>query len=94
MIKADYVSDRPDIDVKSTGYKIGNIIVATIGEIEISLNERDAKELFEDLDGELNTDTREDLEDRLEKTTDKIYELTDEISELKAYIEQLEGEKE
>jgi predicted nucleic acid-binding Zn-ribbon protein len=94
MIQADYVAERPDVDVKSTGYRVNNIIVLTIGEIEISLDESDARELHDDLDGELNTDTREDLEDRLEKATDKIYELTDEISELKAYIEQLEGEKE
>jgi predicted RNase H-like nuclease (RuvC/YqgF family) len=91
MIKADYVSDRPDIDVKSTGYKIGNIIVATIGEIEISLNERDAKELFEDLDGELYSETKSDIEDKLEKAEERISELEDEISDLKAQIEQLEG---
>jgi hypothetical protein len=90
MVKVDYVSERPDIDVKSTGYRVGNIVVATIGEIEISLNEKDAKELCEDLDGELYSETREDLEDELEKEKDKVSELNDEIGRLKEYIELLE----
>jgi hypothetical protein len=90
MIKADYVSERPDIDVKSTGYKVGNIVVATIGEIEISLNEKDAKELCEDLDGELYSETREDLEERIEELEDKHQENEDEIGRLKEYIELLE----
>ena len=94
MLIADYVGERPDIDVKSAGYRVGNIIVATIGEVEFSLDEKDAKELCEDLDGELYSETREDVEDKLEKAEEKISELEDKIGDLKSYIEQLEGERE
>jgi wobble nucleotide-excising tRNase len=90
MIKADYVSERPDIDVKSTGYKVGNIVVATIGEIEISLNEKDAKELCEDLDGEIHSVTYSDLEDRVEELEVEAQDKDDKIGRLEEYIELLE----
>jgi uncharacterized protein YhaN len=90
MIKADYVAEKPDIDVKNTGYRVNNVVVMTIGELEISLHEREAKELCEDLDGELNGETKAGIEDKLEKAEEKISELEDEISDLKAQIEQLE----
>lgn len=91
MLIADYVAERPDIDVKNTGWLKNNNYVITIGEVEITLCENDAKELCEDLDRELYSETRSDVEDKLEKAEEKIYELEDEISDLKAYIEQLEG---
>lgn len=91
MLIADYVAERPDIDVKSTGWLKNNNYVITIGEVEITLCENDAKELCEDLDRELYSDSRSDVEEKLEEAEVKISELEDEISDLKAYIEQLEG---
>ena len=93
MLIADYVAERPDIDVKSTGWLKNNNYVITIGEVEITLCENDAKELCEDLDRELYSDSRSDVEEKLEEAEVKISELEDEISDLKAYIEQLEGER-
>lgn len=93
MLKADYVGERPDIDVKSTGWSVNNLYIATIGEVEITLCEKDARELCEDLDGELYSDSRGDIEDKLEKAEERISELEDEVSNLKAEISQLEGER-
>ena len=93
MLKADYSAERPDIDVKSTGFKVGNLFVIQVEEVEFTLNERDAKELYEDLDGELHSESRGDIEDKLEKVEERISELEDEISNLKAEISQLEGER-
>lgn len=90
MLKADYSAERPDIDVKSTGFVKGNLFVATIGEVEITLCEKDAKELCEDLDGELYNESRSDVEDKLEKAEEKIYELEDQISDLKTQLAQME----
>ena len=91
MLTADYKADSPYIDVASTHWVRDNNYKITIGEVEFTLCEKDAKELCEDLDGELYSETRSDVEDKLEKAEEKIYELEDEISDLKAYIEQLEG---
>ncbi len=93
MLRGDYVAERPDIDISRTHWQKDNIYMLTIGEVEITLCENDAKELCEDLDRELYSDSRSDVEEKLEETEVKISELEDEISDLKAYIEQLEGEK-
>ena len=91
MLIADYVAERPDIDVKSTGWLKNNNYVITIGEVEITLCENDAKELCEDLDRELYSDSRSDVEEKLEEAEVKISELEDRINELKSQIEILEG---
>jgi len=90
MLKADYVAERPDIDISRTHWLRDNVYTLTIGEVEITLCENDAKELCEDLDRELYSDSRSNVEEKLEKAEEKISELEDEISNLKAQIEQLE----
>lgn len=90
MLKADYVAERPDIDISRTHWQKDNIYMLTIGEVEITLCENDAKELCEDLDRELYSDSRSDVEEKLEEAEVKISELEDRISELKSQIEVLE----
>jgi uncharacterized protein YhaN len=91
MLTADYKAERPDIDVARTHWVRDNNYKITIGEVEFTLCERDAKELCEDLDQELYSESRSNVEDNLEKAEEKISELEDEISNLKAQIEQMEG---
>jgi len=90
MLKGDYVAERPDIDISRTHWLRDNVYTLTIGEVEITLCENDAKELCEDLDGELYSDSRSDVEEKLEEAEVKISELEDRISELKSQIEVLE----
>jgi hypothetical protein len=52
MLTADYKAERPDIDVVRTHWIRDNNYKITIGEVEFTLCERDAKELCEDLDQE------------------------------------------
>ena len=91
MLRGDYVAERPDIDISRTHWQKDNIYMLTIGEVEITLCENDAKELCEDLDEELYSDSRSDVEEKLEEAEVKISELEDRINELKSQIEILEG---
>ena len=91
MLRGDYVAERPDIDILRTHWLRDNVYILTIGEVEITLCENDAKELCEDLDGELYSDSRSDVEEKLEEAEVKISELEDRINELKSQIEILEG---
>jgi predicted RNase H-like nuclease (RuvC/YqgF family) len=54
------------------------------------LCENDAKELCEDLDEELYSDSRSDVEEKLEEAEVKISELEEKIEELNNLIEVLE----
>lgn len=90
MLKADYIYESPEINVKTHGYAHPNVLDVQIGEVEYALSEADAKELHGELDKKLYRETRESLEEQIEELNDNIYDLKAEIEDLKSHIADLE----
>jgi prefoldin subunit 5 len=92
MVTADYINGDPYIDIKA--HRVSRQIVVTIGgktgEIEISLDWKDAEELYEALDKELHDETAQQLSNRLDDANATIDELKEKIEELTNLIEVLE----
>jgi chromosome segregation ATPase len=94
MIKANYMGMNPKISVEKPEYIVrGCFVEMIIGELEITLDEKDAKYLYGELDAKLYEETAQELSNKLDDANDTIADLKDKISELQGQIEQLEGEK-
>jgi peptidoglycan hydrolase CwlO-like protein len=93
MLKGDYIGMNPKISIEKPNYIHGSIAVVTIGEAELTLDEKDAKYLHGELDKILYEETAQELSNKLDDANDTIADLKDKISELQGQIEQLEGEK-
>jgi len=78
MLKADYIGERPSVDIERTKWQTNNQVTITISEFEISLDEADAKELLDGLEETLIPweDTRSGLESKIEDLNDEIEKLT------------------
>ena len=88
MLRANYMGMNPKISVEKPEYIVrGCFVEMIIGELEITLDEKDAKYLHGELDAKLYEETAQELSNKLDDANDT-------IADLKDYIEQLEGERE
>jgi predicted RNase H-like nuclease (RuvC/YqgF family) len=93
MLKGDYIGMNPKISVVKPYYIHGSIVEVLIGEVELTLDEKDAKYLHSELDETLYDETAQELANRLDDANNTIADLKDKISELNDYIEALEGKR-
>lgn len=91
MLKGDYIGMNPKISVEKPNFIHGCYIEIVIGELEIELDEKDAKYLHGELDKNLYDETAQQLANRLDEANATIDELREKISELNNLIEALEG---
>lgn len=98
MLVADYSNEAPEINFETHYYAYRSTADLQIGEVQFTLREVDSEEVFEIIDKGLHTETRKDLEDKIESLDEEISDLNEEVSDLKAelensksYIEQLEA---
>jgi len=90
MLKGDYVGMNPKISIEKPNYIHGSIAVVTIGEAELTLDEKDAKYLHSELDETLYDETAQELANRLDDANATIDGLKEKIEELNNLIEILE----
>jgi len=78
MLEANYIGEIPNIDIENMKLVVNNQIKITISELEISLDEADAKELLDGLEETLIPweDTRSGLESKIEDLNEEIERLT------------------
>ena len=90
MLKGDYVGMNPKISIEKPNYIHGSIVVLTVGEAELTLDEKDAKYLHSELDETLYDETAQELANRLDDANATIDGLKEKIEELNNLIEILE----
>jgi len=92
MLKANYMGFNPKISVEKPEYIVrGCFVEMIIGELEITLDEKDAKYLHSELDETLYDETAQELANRLDDANATIDGLKEKIKELNNLIEVLEG---
>jgi predicted RNase H-like nuclease (RuvC/YqgF family) len=92
MLKAPYIGMNPKISVEKDKHIIrGCFIEIVIGDVEYSLDEKDAKYLHSVLDETLYDETAQELANRLDDANATIDGLKEKIEELNNLIEVLEG---
>jgi len=91
MLKGDYIGMNPKISIEKPNYIHGSIVEISIGEVELTLDEKDAKYLHSVLDETLYDETAQELANRLDDANATIDELKEKIEELESLIDVLEG---
>ena len=94
MVRANYMGMNPKISVEKPEYIVrGCFVEMTIGELEITLDEKDAKYLHSELDETLYDETAQQLSNRLDEANATIDGLKEKIEELESLIDVLEGHR-
>lgn len=81
-IKAEFINENPNIDIENMNYKTGNFIIVKIGDLEISLSEKDAKYLSGEIDAAVYCyeESKEGLEEKIGNLEDELEELKEEAA--------------
>lgn len=91
MLKGDYIGMNPKISIEKPNYIHGSYVEISIGEVELTIDEKDAKYLHSVLDETLYDETAQELANRLDDANATIDGLKEKIEELTNLIEVLEG---